>query len=270
MTTHALRLLAMVAQLAVLGGCVVPQARYEEARSALAVEQEAHRRTNQKLYDVSQKVDQLAKQLEARERELAERGEQLDASTLAANVSAKEREEAIETVEQLRGELGRVGEHLRAFADQKVALASALDGAEARAKRLEGLEKAMTRRSLALRDVSLLMSDAISSGEVELAVSEGRPVLRLEQQNAFVPNSGELQPGTRALASAVARAAGLHPELGIRISRRAKDAPTATGELQRVADEIEKGGISAERIEVAVETPTSADGADGPVEISLL
>jgi hypothetical protein len=270
MKRPGLRLFLATIQLALLGGCVVPQARYEEARSALAVEQEAHRRTGQKLHELAVQLDELGKQLATRERALAERGEQLDATTLSANVSAREREEAIATVEQLRGELGRVGDHLRTFAEQKAALATALEGAETRARRLEGLEKAATRRGLALRDAALLMSDAITAGEVELVVSDGRPLVRLDQRSAFVPNSGELQPGTRAVASAVAKVASLHPQLQIRISRRASDGPAATAELRRVADELEKAGVSPTRIEVAVEAAENAEGEDGPLEIALL
>lgn len=270
MKTHALRLLLATIKLALVAGCVVPKARYEEARSALAVEQEAHRRTGQQLHQLAQKLDDVAKRLAERERALSEQSEQLDAASLSANVSAREREEAIATVEQLRGELGRVGDHLRAFADQKAALESALASTETRANKLEGLEKAATRRGLALRDVALLMSDAITAGEVELAVSDGRPTIRLEAHAAFVPNSSDLQPGTRAIAAAVAKVAARHPELSIRISRRAKDSDAATAEIRSVADELENGGVSPARIQVAVESPESTDAEDGPLEIALL
>lgn len=270
MSRLAVRLGMTALNVAMLGGCVVPQARYEEARSALGVEQEAHRRTNQKLHELAGQLDELGKKLADRERALAERSEQLDASSLAANVSAREREEAIATVDQLRGELGRVGDHLRAFSDQKRALESALGTAEERAKRLEALEKSATRRALAVRDVALLMSDALTAGEVELAVVEGRPVLRIDPRSAFVSSNGDLQPGTRALASAVGRAASRQPELQIALSRRSNDTSGATAELRRLADELEKAGVSPARIEMAVTAPEAPDTDDGPLEITLI
>jgi hypothetical protein len=58
--------------------------------------------------------------------------------------------------------------------------------------------------------------------------------------------------------------------LQIRISRRASDGPAATAELRRVADELEKAGVSPTRIEVAVEAAENAEGEDGPLEIALL
>lgn len=265
MIARALRL-AVMATLAT--GCVVPQARYDEARSALAVEQEAHRRTNAELYRVAMQVDALQKKLSLREQELAQRSREMADKELVANVAIREQEAATELVEQLRGELARVGDHLRAFAEQKRELAAKLDGAEARAKRLEQLEKSASRQVAVVRDVSLLLGEPITTGEVELGIAEGRPVLAIEHASAFVAGSGDLQPGTRSAAGAVARAARLHPELSIRVSRRAVDEQAALSELRKVAEYLESEGVPAARIEVAVEK--SGDSGEGPLRIWLL
>ena len=50
------RLVATLALLAAATGCVVPEARYEEARSAIHVEQEAHRRTLTELRGISESL----------------------------------------------------------------------------------------------------------------------------------------------------------------------------------------------------------------------
>ena len=266
MTAKLVRL-ALMASLA--GGCVVPQTRYDEARSALAVEQEAHRRTNGQLHAIAQKVEALERALQEREREIAERSREAAEKDFAANVAVREREAADQVVEQLRGELGRVGDHLRAFAQEKQQIAQALDRAEERAQRLEAFEKTAGRSTLAVRDLSLLLGEPITTGEVELAIVDARPVLRIEHPSAFVSGSGDLQPGTRSVASAVARAARLHPELRIRIFRRAADEAAATLELEKVADQLESEGVPAARIEIAVEKADASSG-DGPLEIQLI
>jgi hypothetical protein len=267
MSWRGARILPLALKLAVLAGCVVPQARYEEARSALAVEQEGHRRTAQELFEMSRKLEALSAALAARERALAEAGEQLSAKELSLNITASERDSAGQIVEQLREELSRVGDHLRSFADQKSALATALDAAEGRASRLSELERASNRRTLVVRDVSLLLGEAITTGEVDLGVSEGRPVLRLDHPSAFIAGSGELQPGTRATVSALARALRLHPEARLRLVRRARDDQAATAELRRVASALEGEGLAPARIEIAVE---KIEDDDGPVEIYVL
>ncbi len=253
-------------QLLALGGCV-SQARYDEARSALMVEQEAHRRTNAQLYALSQKVDQLQARLSERERQLEESAAQISAAELAATQADTERDEAVATVEQLRGELARVGDHLRTFADQKQSLSEALDGAETRAKRLEELEKSVARNALIVRDVSVLLNEAIAMGEVELEIVEGRPLLRLEHASSFVAGSGDLQPGTNAVASALSRALRARPEARVRISRRADDSAQATAELERIAKRLQAEGLAANRIEIVVEP---ANGEPGPIELSVL
>lgn len=260
------RLALMAVQLAMVAGCV-PQARYEEARSALAIEQEGHRRTNAQLHQLAQKVDRLEKALAERERQLAAAAERGSAQELAANVAVTERDQANLTVEQLREELGRVGDHLRTFAEQKKQLATQLDAADARAKRVEDLEGSASRRTLVVRDVSLLLSEAITAGEIDLDVHEGRPVIRLEHRSAFVSKNGELQPGTRVATSAIARAARLRPETRVRILRRAADEKAATAELRRIADGLEAEGMPADRIEISVE---KVGGEEGPIEIYVL
>jgi flagellar motor protein MotB len=267
MSWRSFRILPLALQLGVLGGCVVPQARYEEARSALAVEQEAHRRTTHELYGMSRKLDELSTALAARERALAEAGEQLSAKEMSLDITATERDSATQVVDQLREELSRVGNHLRAFADQKSALATALDAAEARSSRLGELERAASRRTLFVRDLSLLLGEAITTGEVELGVSEGRPVVRLEHSSAFIAGSGELQPGTRTTAAALARVMRLHPEARLRISRQARDEQAAAVELRRIGAALESEGVAPARIEIAVEN-SEQDGA--PVEIYVL
>ena len=50
-----------------IAGCVVPQTKYEEAKSAIKIEQEAHRRTQATLIDVGRKLDAVQIALGERE-----------------------------------------------------------------------------------------------------------------------------------------------------------------------------------------------------------
>ncbi len=53
-------------------------------------------------------------------------------SKLESSVVAKERDEATGLVDQLRGELARVGDNLRSYAEQKADLEKSLQAAQAR------------------------------------------------------------------------------------------------------------------------------------------
>jgi hypothetical protein len=118
-----------------------------------------------------------------------------------------------------------------------------------------------------VRDVSLLLNEAITMGEVDLELKDGHPVLSFEHRSAFVAGSGDLQPGTRAAASAVARAMRSHPETRLRIVRRARDEKGATLELKRMTDALISAGVQAAQIESSVE---KAENDDGPIEVHVL
>ncbi len=134
----ARRLIAVraVSMALALSGCVSGTS-YEQAVSATEVEQEAHRRTQarlteaeSKLAELSTKEKQLSRDLEGEEQKLAERELELT-STKAA------RDQEAELSEQLRGELARVGDHLKVYAGEKDQLAARLAASEKREAALE-------------------------------------------------------------------------------------------------------------------------------------
>jgi hypothetical protein len=242
-------------------GCLVPSARYEEARSAIRVEQESHRRTQEHLGEISRKLEHLQLALNERERRLEVLESDLAESRLTEERAESARRFAVGLMEQLRGELSRTGGHLREFAEDKRKLALALDAAQAREKRLAGCEQDAADNAALVRDVALLLHEPISTGEVELSVVEGRAVLRLPSSEL----SGETpEPvGARVLA-AVARVTQLHPESRVRLAEEGAPSEPSEGgavRLRAISDMLADKGLAAQRVELE---PAADSGSGEP------
>lgn len=172
-----------------LSGCV-PSTSYEQAVSATEVEQEAHRRTQARLTEAEQKLaaltakeKQLSHDLEGEEQKVAERELELT-STKAA------RDQEAELSEQLRGELARVGDHLKVYAGEKDQLAAQLAASE---KREAALEVQLTARR---EEIAKLEKD-IEAGllvKSELAAAREKLAELEEQAKAPADAAGEPPP----------------------------------------------------------------------------
>ncbi len=249
-----------------LTACMVPATRYDEARSALRVEQEANRRGAAKLYHVEQKVRVLQAQLDKRQHQLEQQGQQIAAAQLDKNVANKQRDNASQLVEQLRGELARVGDNLRSFAAEKQKLADALDAAETREKRLQEVEKQASERALIVRDLSLILHDPISTGAIELTMVDGRPVLRIDSAKVLAEKT--ILPQGQQLLSAVARVTALHAGSSVTIRELHPDSALSeeqeTLRLRRLSDALNGQGLHAGRVTLDVDAPKS----DAPQQIA--
>jgi hypothetical protein len=255
------RVLVHIASLAALGvvfgACVVPQTRYEEALSAARVEQAAHRHTGERLYAIEQQLMAAEAALRERTQKLQGQDELIAAAQLDARVADKERESATDLVEQLRGELARVGDHLGVFAGQKAQLTAELEAAVARAERLAAAERLIT----ATRDLSLLLAEPITAGELELIVRDGRPLLMLASAGLL----GEGQPselGGRVLTAA-ARIAELNRDVRFEIAEQ--DPPEGSdraARLRRLSEALTARGVASEQI--IMNLPDSAASSQTP------
>jgi len=244
---------------------LVPATRVEEARSAIRVEQEAHRRTQDHLGEIGRKLEQLQLALAERERRLEVLEGDLSESRLAEERAEVGRRYGVGLVEQLRGELSRTGGHLREFAEDRQKLASALDAAQAREKRLAGCEQEAADNAAVVRDITLLLHEPISTGEVELSVVEGRAVLRLPSSEL----TGETpEPvGARVLA-AVGRVTQLHPESRVRLAEEgapSEPAESGAARLRAISDKLAEKGLAAQRVELEPAT----EGASGEPTIVI-
>ena len=212
--TRAQRLHTVLALLPAvsLSGCVVPQARYEEAQSSLRVEQTAHRQTAQRLEKAQQQIRAAEQEIRLRERKLDENQEQLAQSRLDMSNVSKEHQDAVMLVEQLRGELARVGDHLRTFSDQKSELARDLSEAETRLERLARIERGAVFRAEVVRDLSLAFHEALGVGQYELVVSEGRVVLRVPSASVLEESGDALHAEADRVLAPVARIVERRPQ----------------------------------------------------------
>ncbi len=228
----------------VLSGCVVPQARYEEAQSSLLVEQTAHRQTAQRLQQAEEQIRAAEQEIRAREQKLEAHQQLLAQSQLDMSNVSKEHQDAVLLVEQLRGELARVGDHLRSFSDQKSELARELTEAEARLERLARIERGAVFRAEVVRDLSLAFHQALGVGEYELAVSEGRVVLRVPSASLLEESGTTLHSEADRVLAPVARIIEERPHSQLSILE------TDGGEAQRSARTPRVARISERLIEL--------------------
>lgn len=126
-----------------LSGCV-PATTYEQATSAAEVEREGHRRAairlsaaEEELKRVKAEKEALAAEKKDLEARLAKEETELAQTSLDMESAQKAHEQQSELVTQLRGELARVGDHLKAFQGDKVALSEEVSAAEKKVKLLE-------------------------------------------------------------------------------------------------------------------------------------
>ncbi len=197
---------SFVACLAVTG--CVPAVQYEEAQSAAEVEREGHRRAAQRLYAAEQELAKLKAEHEQLKARLAEKDQTLAAVELDVQRAAKQRDEHAELVTQLRGELARVGDHLRAFSVEKDGLNQRLDAAQSELERLteetkslranseDKEKKAAERLDSALGELARLQaaSEQCDGEDPDATESEGDPKPAAGRENKQAAPPGADQP----------------------------------------------------------------------------
>lgn len=265
-TMHGSSRFAFLLCTLVAPGCLVPAARYEEARSAAQVEQEAQRRTQRELSRAASERDAARAELRTRERRIEKLESELAEAALATDVAGSERRYALELVEQLRGELLRTGDHLREFAGDRNRLADALKSAETRARGLAACEADAADNAGIVRDLAVELHQPIRSGEVDLEVVDGVPLLRIDSQEL----AGEVPDTTgRTLLAALVRVSQKHAHARVRIREVGKvpDGVDRAKRLRRVSDALAALGLAAERVELA---PADEKGSGAPsLELAL-
>ena len=119
----------------------VPAKSYDEARTAAESEFTAHGRTRQRLEAAHERIRTLEQTLAERERAIETGESSFAEAKLETVVLGKDKEAALELVDQLRSELARTGNHLVAYSDEKRDLARALMLAEERVRAIEAAKK---------------------------------------------------------------------------------------------------------------------------------
>lgn len=256
-----------------LSGCVM-QHRYD---TAIRERDGEHARREQAEADLARLNESLAAAnaaLRAREQALAADQSALAQTKLMVDRTATERDDATGLVEQLRGDLARVGANLKEYSAQKDELEKALSDAEARAHRLDELKRSVQERVLLMRDLSRAAAES-GSRNVTIAVVDGYPALRIQPDALF--SGKELAKTEAGVLRRLAEI--LAPKKDLRVQLEDLSGPGITPEdriarLQKVTNVLSDGGVGFDRLGFSVpgegEAPPSMyrDGT-GTIEIAI-
>lgn len=243
-------------------GCV-PAKNYEEVRSVAESEAKAHEHTRQRLEASMDRIHTLEQELKAREQNLNVDENATAESKLATAVATKEKEAAVELVEELRSELARTGDHLMIFAREKQDLAQTLLIAERRMADIELAGKKLDELVATTRDLSLALRDELAQGTVELGAREGQVVVGMKPDVLFGAEGGELlAPAATPLLAAVGKVSVEHPSL--RVLVRESSGAAASPRLLRLGDALRERGVTGSRL-VLPSSGTAAPPSTGSV-----
>jgi hypothetical protein len=250
-----------------LASCV-PAKNYDEARTAAETEFTAHARTRARLEAAHQRVHTLEQSLAERERAL-ETGESSAAQAkLETIVLGKDKEAAMELVEQLRSELARTGNHLSAYSDEKRELLRALMLAEERVRAIEAAEKNLGELVATASDLSLVLGPHLNDGGVDIGARGGEIVVSVVESNLFAAGSDALVVDAASVLGAAAKVCADHPSL--RVAVRAPDAtPLGQRRVSSLGAALRDRGIPNDRLllpsmPVRPEEPAIAPVATAP------
>jgi hypothetical protein len=223
---------------ALLTGCVSSQT-YQSSQAALGAERQAHQRARIEQQALTTRVAQLTDELGAAQLRLARQEQQIEQSELAASVARQERDRTANLVDQLREELGRAGDHLRAFSAEKRELQQAFKAA---------------RRAVVVKDLTLALPGPIAKGEVDLALADGEPLLRVPADRFWDRPSD--------LLGAVARVTETHPGARLEVRLPPGSRPESAEELRQ---SLRACGLGDQSFVVVAQT----DPARTQVELAL-
>ncbi len=240
-------------------GCMVSKARYDELDAAMHVERDAHRQTQARLYEIEQKLANLWAVLAEREQRLGQQENQLAESELNGVKAAQERDAAGDVVEQLRNDLARVGDHLKIFAEQKAELEEALDSAEQRAKGIAAAERNAARSALVLRDLSRELKQPLGTGDAELDIDQGRPLVTARSDKLAL----ETGPNEEGTLGALARVLKVHPGSRVLVSERGQGVPAQSAlRVKRVVEALRAQGLEPARVESELSVDQKAESSE--------
>jgi hypothetical protein len=238
--------LAAVATLAGLMVACVPATQYEEAKSAGQVETAGRQRAEAELIATRAKLDAANAELSERDAKLAATEESVSESKLENSVALKERDEATGLVDQLRGELGRVGDDLRSYAQQKADLEKSLAAAETSKKELEHGDARTVALARLTRDLTSALGERVLSGDVAIDVVGGKVVLSAPSELWFADDA-KLISGADALLVAVARVLALHADTSLEVTPSGA-ADLAAQRGQALVAALGAKGVAADRV----------------------
>jgi hypothetical protein len=262
-TNTLLRFASVVAVGVGMARCV-PAKSYDEARTAAEGEFSAHGRTRARLEAAHERIRALEQSLAERERALETGASSMAEAKLETVVASKDKEAAMELVEQLRSELARTGNHLVAYSDEKKDLARALLLAEERVRAIEAAERNLAELVATTRDLSLALGPGFSDSGLEVGARDGQVVLRVPSTKLFAGGSDALVVDAAPVLGAVSKVTSAHPKLSVVLQKPDGDA-LAAKRVARLGAALVDRGVPEARLRLpAVETvaaPVAAESA---------
>lgn len=254
------RQLALLLLLGVFSGCV-PATQFEETQSAAQVEMEGRRRSEYQVSQLKTENAELRAQMQKQSQVLDDRDQALSQAQLDSSTLGKQREDAEGMVQQLRGELARVGGHLQTFHDGQQKLQTALATEAARGRALSRLS----------RDAALSLAEPITTGEYTLDAEHSAIVLRVPRDK-LLTDDGSVKPEAEPFLKNVVRLMQLHKQAKLRVEDSAHEGDAIA--VSRLVAALTERAVPAERFEpLAVQPAAAAEPAappnPGPAELSF-
>ena len=256
------RQLVLLLTLGSFAGCV-PATRFEETQSAAQVEMEGRRRAEHQVSQLQAENTELRAQAQKQSQTLDDRDQALSQAQLDSSTLGKQREDAAGMVEQLRGELARVGGHLQAFHDDQQKLQNALSAGAARGRVLASLS----------RDAALSMAEPIATGEYTLDPEQNSIVLRVPREK-LLNDDGSVKPEAEPILKNVVQLMQLHKQAKLRVEDSAREGDAIA--VSRLVAALTERAVAAERFEpLAAKAEAAPDSAPvtapnpGPAEIAF-
>lgn len=235
----------------------VPAKSYDEARSAAETELTAHGRTRARLEAAHERIRTLEQSLAERERALETGASSVAEAKLETVVASKDREAAMELVEQLRSELARTGNHLVAYSDEKRDLSRALMLAEERVRAIEAAERNLAELVATTRDLSLALGPGFTDSGLEVGARDGQVVLRVPKNKLFAEGSDALVVDAAPVLGAVSKVTHGHPKLSV-VLRKPEGDPLAAARVARLGAAFVDRGIPEARLRLPSVEPVAA------------
>ncbi len=260
LATFAPRVLVHLAAVAALSGFIygcVPAKQYEKAETAAREQAEARKQLMVKLQQAEQRAAMLSVELDRKHQALEHEQSTLDASKLETTVALKDREAAQELVMQLRSDLARAGDHLAWFSTEKRDLGKALLLAEQRMDDVEHASQKLVELVGMSRDLSLLLGENQSMGDLVLGSKDGVVLLEVPESRLFAAGVDALVVDAAPVLAGVARASGAHEPLKIEI-RAPGGSELDKARATRLSEALAERGIARARIALDVPNAPAA------------
>jgi hypothetical protein len=182
----------------------------------------------------------------------------------------REGDDARLVIDQLRGEISRVGTHLRSYAADRERLRQLLNDAEGRLSELNQIERLGRARLVLVRDLTHALHEPLRDGQLSLTIEARRVGVLIPASHAYHPESGALMPQARRHLDITAETVRRLPFSHVEIAETVPglDAATRLNRLEQLKNVLVEAGARSERVVYRLfeEPIASPDPAQGGAE----